>query len=101
MNLTVNLWSRKTGELKRFLECYYEREVNLNGNDREWSNIYGKPVEAVDIISAVIDNNDKYQIAISIQVNEGQMHVITSENHNDIIKDIFQLFYCESNIYYN
>jgi hypothetical protein len=101
MNLTVNLWSRKKGELKRFLECYYEREVNLNGNDREWSHIYGKPVEAVDIISAVVDNNDKYQIAVSIQVNEGQMHMITPENHNDIIKDIFQLFYGENNIYYN
>ena len=87
--------------MKRFLECYYGREIDLNVNDDEWSYIYGKPVEAVDIISAVVDNNDKYQIAVSIQVNGGQIHAITPENHNDIIRGIFQLFYDENYVYYN
>jgi len=49
----------------------------------------------VDIISAVIDNNDKYQILIYIQVDEGDIHPITVENHNDVIKGIFYLFYEE------
>ena len=29
MSLTVNLWSRKEGELKRFLRSYYERDVEI------------------------------------------------------------------------
>ena len=95
MNLTVNLWSRKSGEIKRFLESYYDREVEMDSGD-EWKCVYTKPVEAVDIISAVIDNKDKYQIAVCIQMGEGQLHHITIDNHNDVIRGIFQLFYNEN-----
>lgn len=96
MSLTVNLWSRKNGELKRFLESYYNKDMDLNEKETEWFCSYGKPLEAVDIISAAVDNNDKYQINICIQVNEGQLHLITPENHNEVIRDIFLLFYNES-----
>lgn len=96
MSLTVNLWSRKPGELKRFLESYYCGETGVNENQGEWACVYAKPLEAVDIISAVMDNNDRYQIVLCIQVDEGQLHHITAENHNEVIKDIFQLFYKEN-----
>ena len=96
MSLTVNLWSRKNGELKRFLESYYNKNMDLNENDEQWFYRFGKPLEAVDIISAVVDNNDKYQINICIQVNDGQLHLITPENHNEVIRDNFQLFYNEN-----
>lgn len=94
--LTVNMWSRKQGEIKRFLECYYDRQVGVEVETTEWEYCFGKPTEAVDMISALIDNNDKYQISMCIQVNDGQLHHITFDNHNDIIKGIFQLFYNEN-----
>jgi hypothetical protein len=96
MKLTVNLWSRKYGELKRFLESYYDRTIEMEEDAGEWKYIYIKPLEAVDIISAVMDNNDKYQILMCIQMDEGQMHMINIENHNEVIKDIFKLFYNEN-----
>lgn len=96
MKLTVNLWSRKNGEIKRFLENYYGRDLEMDEGTGEWACIYGKPMEAVDMISAVMDNNDKYQIAVCIQMDEGQLHHITINNHNDVIKDIFNLFYKEN-----
>lgn len=101
MKLTVNLWSRKTGEIKRFLESYFERDVEMDEDSSEWVCVYKKPLEAVDIISAVMDNNDKYQIIMTIQVDEGQLHHITVYNHNDVIKDIFHLFYNENVLTYN
>ncbi len=101
MSLTVNLWTRKSGDLKRFLESYYDRKMDLCDCTAEWSCDYDKPLEAVDIISAVMDNNDRYQILVLIQVNEGQMHLVTSENHNEVIKDIFTLFYHENIMSYN
>lgn len=97
MAITVNLWSRKTGEIKRFLEKYYGKDVYMDDDVDNWIYVYNKPVDAVDIISAVIDNNDKYQIMICIQVNEGDIHPITAENHNDVIKGIFYLFYEDTN----
>lgn len=96
MDLTVNLWSRKNGEIKRFLECFYDRKVNIDESEGEWACIYKRPMEAVDMISAVMDNTDIYQIDVLIQMDKGQFHHVTANNHNDIIKDIFNLFYNES-----
>ncbi|OGO81190.1 MAG: hypothetical protein A2Y21_01185 [Clostridiales bacterium GWC2_40_7] len=97
MAITVNLWSRKTGEIKRFLEKYYGKDVYMDEDVDNWIYVYNKPVDAVDIISALIDNNDRFQILIYIQVDEGDIHPITVENHNDVIKGIFYLFYEEQN----
>ncbi len=94
--LTVNMWSRKQGEIKRFLQCYYGKQVGMDTAVKEWECVFSKPTEAVDMISALMDNSDKYQISMCIQVNGGQLHHITMENHNDIIKGIFQLFYNEN-----
>ncbi|NJD04640.1 MAG: hypothetical protein FIA99_19045 [Ruminiclostridium sp.] len=96
MKVTVNLWSKKTGEIKRFLEKYYGKAVYMDEDVDNWIYVYNKPIDAVDIISAVIDNNDKYQILIFIQVDEGDIHPITFENHNDVIKGIFYLCYEEN-----
>lgn len=111
MSLTVNLWSRKNGELERFLESYYDGDtliVDIEEIEQldeigggEWSCVYNRPLEAVDMISAVMDNNDKYQISICVQIDEGQMHIVTQENYNEVIKDIFLLFHNESVIAYN
>jgi hypothetical protein len=96
MSIEVNLWTNRKGELKRFLERYYCKEIEMDEDVDRWIYVYNKPVEAVDIISAVMDNNDKYQISVCIQVNQGDIHPITAENHNDVIKGIFYLFYKEN-----
>jgi len=101
MSLTVNLWSRKAGELKKFLECFYENEVEFADSEEGWFCKYDRPLEAVDLISAVIDNADKFQIVICIQLGEGQYYHVTPANHNEIIKDIFLLFYNENKLYCN
>jgi hypothetical protein len=96
MSITVNLWSKKVGEIKRFLEKYYNKQMDIDQDVGRWIYIYRKPVDAVYIISALIDNNDKYQILMYIQVDEGDIHPITFENHNDVIRGIFELFYEET-----
>jgi len=95
MTISVNLWSHKIGEIKRFLEKYYEKEIDMDEDVNHWMYIYNKPLEAVDLISVVMDNNHKYQISMCIQVDEGDVHFVTAENHNDIIRGIFYLFYEE------
>ncbi len=96
MSITINLWSEKNGELKRFLDCYYEREGVIDNDVERWIYVCRKPLDAVDIISALIDNNDRYQIGMGIQVNEECLHPVTAENHNDVIRGMFQLFYEQS-----
>jgi hypothetical protein len=95
MAITVNLWSRKSGEIKRFLEKYYGKKVMMDEDVGQWIYVFRKSVDAVDMISAIMDNNDKFQIWIYLQVDDGDIHPVTFENHNDIIKGIFHLFYNE------
>lgn len=96
MSIAVNLWSRKLGDIKKFLESFYEKDnVYLDEDTDRWIYVYRNPLEAVDIISAVMDNNDKYDISLCIEMENGDLHPVTYENHNDIIKGIFVLFYKE------
>ena len=41
------------------------------------------------MISALMDNEDIFNINMCIQVGDGDLHLVTMENHNDIIKGIF------------
>lgn len=95
MAIAVNLWSQKNGEIKRFLERYYQKPVIMDDDIGQWVYIYNKPLDAIDMISALIDNTDKYKISMCIQLDKGDVHPVTTENHNDIIKGILCLFYNE------
>jgi hypothetical protein len=95
MSIVVSLWSRKYGEIRRFLKSYYEKNISMDEDVEQWMYVYNKPIDAVDIISAVIDNNDRYEINVYIQVDKGDIHSVTLENHNDIIRSIVYLYYEE------
>lgn len=96
MAIIVNLWSKKEGEIKRFLERYYEKKVNMDDDVEQWIYVYNKPLDAIDMISALMDNNDKYLISLCIQVDGCDVHPVTLENHNDVIKGILCLYYKEA-----
>lgn len=96
MSITVNLWSRKMGEIRRFLELYYEKDMGIEEDIGKWIYVYSKPLESVDIISALMDNSERYQITLCIQVNHGEFYPVTLENLNDVIKGIFDLYYQEN-----
>jgi len=95
MSITVNLWTKKEGEIRRFLEKYYEDEVIIDEDVDQWSYVYREPLESVDIISALMDNSHQYDIKLGVQVNHGDLYPVTEKNHNDVIKGIFCLFYEE------
>lgn len=93
------------GALKRFLESFYEKQLlNLDDNVEQWINVYQKPLEVVDIISALEDNGDRFNISMYIQIGQFDVHTVTHDNYNDVIKGIICLFYEERNEdieYYN
>ncbi|MCX7841597.1 MAG: hypothetical protein N2489_00795 [Clostridia bacterium] len=95
MAVLVNLWSGRNGEIKRFLERYYQKHIKMDEDVGQWIYIYNKPLEAIDIMTALIDNSDKYNISLCIQVDKGDIHSVTPENCNDIIKALMYLYYEE------
>ncbi|MDP4181764.1 MAG: hypothetical protein Q8942_11805 [Bacillota bacterium] len=93
MAITVSMWSGKSGEIKRFLASFFRKEIKTEEEISRWIYVYNKPLEAIDIISALMDNIEKYNISMFIQIDRGDLHPINENNHNDIIKSIFQLFH--------
>jgi hypothetical protein len=93
LSITVSLQTEKTGEIKEFLEKFYQKDMIMGDEVSQWKNIYKKPLEAVDMISAVMDNSERYEISVYIQMDGGRPHHVTEKNHNSVIKDMFHLFY--------
>lgn len=95
MPVTVNLVSEKQGEIKKFLERFYQKEVNIDDDVGQWIYIYHKPLDAIDLISAVIDNNEDYRLNMSVQIEKGDTWKVTAENYNMIIKGLLFMYYRE------
>lgn len=98
MSITVTLWSGKPGEIREFMEKFYQKDVKMEEGVDQWIYVYRKPLDAIDIISTVMDNNYKYNINVCLQVNDCDLHPVTNENYNDIIKGLFYLFYEEASV---
>lgn len=93
MSVIVNLVSNTTGTLKSFLDSFFEKDSNIDEDVVEWISIYNEPLEAIDIMTALIDNVEKYDIKLFISMDAGLYIEVTSENINDIIKFMFFRFY--------
>jgi hypothetical protein len=95
MSVVVYLMSGVNGEIKEFLQRFYQKEVEIDNDVGKWIYVYNKPVDAVDVISAVVDNNNNFKISICIQIDDGDIYHVNNSNCDDIIRGIFELFYNE------
>jgi hypothetical protein len=91
MHTIVNLYSPKEGEISRFLNSYYNKEVNIE-NDLKWENTYENPIEIADIIGSLIDNNDKYNINMWISLDTDTFVNVTEYNVDNIIRYLYERF---------
>lgn len=91
MKTTINLYSEKDGEIKKFLEQYYSKNLNLE-NNLICKIEYENPVEMVDIISCYIDNKQKYEIKLWISLDEDVYICVSDDNINKLIKYIYERY---------
>ena len=91
MNVCVNLYSTKIGEIKRFLNAFYNKDIKLE-NDLKWNKNFENPTEINDIIGAFIENNDKYKINMWISLDKGVYINITEYNADKIIRYIYERY---------
>lgn len=91
MHTIVNLYSTKKGEISRFLNSYYNKQVNIE-NDLKWENTYENPIEIADIIGSLIDNNDKYNINMWISLDTDTFVNVTQYNVDSIIRYLYERF---------
>ena len=91
MNTIVNLYSEKKGEIKRFLNKYYDKDIVLE-NDLKWEKEFENPIEITNIISALIDNNSKFKINTWISLDIGIFINVTESNLDQIIRYLFERY---------
>ncbi len=111
MRSIVHLYSNKYSEINRFLEKFYCKSNKIiedyskvsnssdesSGyhtkiNDKEWKKEYNNPIDIIDIMSALIDNNETYDISMWISLDEGLFIYVNNDNLDDIIKYLYERF---------
>ena len=91
MNAIVKLYSSKSGEISSFLKKFSEKYSEID-TDLFWQKEYQNPIEICDIIGALIDNNDTYNINIWISLDSDIFINITQSNLDDIIGYMFERY---------
>lgn len=79
----ITLLTNTQNELNRFLSTYFTKEMNINEKAFKWSCIYSNPLESIELLAAIIDNKEKYNIEVvftynneNIKISEGNLEYI-------------------------
>ncbi len=91
MKATINFYSEIDGEIKKFLEQYYSKNLNLE-NNLAFHKEFDNPVDMIDIISCYIDNSDKFNMTLWISLDKDVYICVTNSNINTLIKYIYERY---------
>lgn len=91
MNAIVDIYSEKPNEIKNFVDKFYENNFDI-GNKLEYKIFFENPVAASDIISAFIDNNDKFDIHLWLSLDKNIFINVTEHNIDKIIRYLFERY---------
>ena len=91
MSAIVNIYSKKDNEIKKFVDAFFNKNINIADNTK-FEIIYDNPLVASDIISAFIDNNDKFQINMWISLDKDFFINVTQHNADKIIRYLFERY---------
>lgn len=85
---TLRLYSKNKQDLISFLNKFYNTNITKSMEEITFDN----PIEIIDLISLIIDNNDKYNIVAWINLDEDIFIKVSNSNLNDIIKYIYERY---------
>lgn len=89
-NYTLNLFTQDIESLQAFLDKYYENNIKLESNKFEKE--YGSPIDMIEIISTLIDNNEKYPAGIWISIDKDIYINVTELNLDKIIRYLYERY---------
>lgn len=91
MLATVRIYSKKKGEINRFLSKFYNTNLEIEKMTK-WENSYQNPVELTEIIGTFVDNFDSFNIKMWISLDKDIFINISKKNANTIIKYLFERY---------
>lgn len=91
MAYTIKIYSEKEGEIEKFLRLFYQNNFELS-DKLFWKKEFDDPAKIIDIISAFIDNKDKFNANIWTSLDKDVFICVTENNINELIKYIYERF---------
>ena len=91
MNVIVNLFSDKKGELNRFLSKFYNTNLEIE-NKLNWEKKFANPIELAEIVGTYIDNSEDYLISMWISLDKDIYIKVSDSNANNIIKYLYERY---------
>lgn len=92
MGITINLVSETENAINDFLTTFFEKDMQADKNTAEWSYVLPEPLDAINIISAVMDNNLEDILTVWVSFDPNVFIKIKMDNYNDIIRYILERF---------
>lgn len=93
MSVILSLWSPQQGEIRRFLRSFYQKDYHNEEFSRRWIGDFCNPMDSIDMISALMDNIESFNVIMYIHMENGYLHRITGENYDDVIKGLIGIYY--------
>lgn len=92
MSVTINLTSEKENIISNFLNTFFEKDMLADSNTCEWSYVLKDPLDAINIISAVMDNSLEGDLCIWVSFDPNVFIKVKNNNYNEIIRYILERF---------
>lgn len=91
MAYTVKIYSEIEGEIEKFLNLFYEDNYQI-ADKLFWKKDFKDATKIIDILSAFIDNKDKFNANIWTSLDKDVFICVTENNINELIKYIYERF---------
>ena len=92
MNAIMRLYSDKNGEIPSFLIRFFENPKMKIENELLWQKEYENPLEMVDMMGALIENQEDYKINMWISLDQDLFINITKASINDVIRYLYERY---------
>ena len=86
----LNLFSENKENLNNFLEKFYNKNFNIE--NLKFEKFFDSPIDMIEIISTLVDNNDKYKIGIWISFDKNIFINISEKNLDKIIRYLYERY---------
>ncbi|MBR2289515.1 MAG: hypothetical protein IJ867_02640 [Clostridia bacterium] len=89
---TLNLFTESKEKLQDFFQKYDNETIELNNQEPNYEKDFGNPVDMIEMISTLIDNNEKYPVGIWISIDKNIFINVSEQNLDKIIRYLLERY---------
>lgn len=91
METIVNLYSKKQGELNKFLSSFFNTDMGIP-DKLYWQKKYYNPVDITDLVGVYADNCDNFSISFWVCLDYNVYINVSDKNADALIKYIYERY---------